>query len=240
MGLDLALGGLVLISAIRGWMKGFLVQAIRLGGLIAAVYAAMPVRDQAKPYVVEYLPTIQPQLLDRLLWWSAAVLSYFVIVGVASLGVAVARRPKYGLEEPNRGDQFAGFGLGVLKGLIVTSFLVAGMTKYASWAFERISWAEKQTQESYAWEWNQKYKPAARIWAAPPVQQFVAHIHKMGLLPPEKSKSDEEKDEASPVQTASRTPTLDLSSGGTPLGTDLDAPKMLEEINRRLRELDEK
>ena len=42
MGLDLALGGLVLISAIRGWLKGFLVQAIRLAGLVASVYAAGP------------------------------------------------------------------------------------------------------------------------------------------------------------------------------------------------------
>ena len=32
MGLDLALGALVLVTAIRGWLKGFCVQAIRLGG----------------------------------------------------------------------------------------------------------------------------------------------------------------------------------------------------------------
>jgi uncharacterized membrane protein required for colicin V production len=240
MGLDLALGGLVLISAIRGWMKGFLVQAIRIGGLIAAVYAASPLREQAKPYVVEYLPTIQPSLLDRLLWWSAGVVSYFVIVGVASLTVAVARRPKYGIEEPNRGDQFAGFGLGVVKGLIVTSFLVAGLTRYAAWTFEKISWAERQTKESYAWEWNQKYRPAARMWAAPPVQQFVAHVQKMGLLPPERSKSDESKEEAPPVQTASRTPTLDLSSGETAVGSDLDTQRMLEDVERQLRSLDDK
>ena len=240
MGLDLVLGGLVLISAVRGWMKGFLVQAIRLGGLIVAAYAASPLREQAKPYVVEYLPTIQPSLIDRLLWWSAAGFSYFAIVGLASLGVAVARRPKYGLEEPNRGDQFAGFGLGVVKGLIVTSFLVAGLTRYASWTFEKISWAERQTKESYAWEWNQKYRPAARMWAAPPVQQFVAHIQKMGLLPPETSKSEEAKSEESPVQTASRTPTLDLSSGESAVGTDVDTRRMLEEIDRQLRSFDDK
>ena len=239
MGLDLAMGGLVLIAAVRGWMKGFLVQAIRLGGLVAAVYAASPVREQAKPYVVEYLPTIQPLLLDRLLWWSAAGVSYFVIVGVASLAVAVARRPKYGIEEPNRGDQFAGFGLGVVKGLIVTSFLVAGLTRYANWTFEKISWAERQTKESYAWEWNRKYRPAAKIWAAPPVREFVSHVQKMGLLVPEGSKSDDSKGEAPPVQTASRAPTLDLFSGEVPAGSESDANRLLEDVNRHLRELDE-
>src|SRR6476469_3053070 len=147
MGLDLALGGLVLIAAVRGWMQGFLIQAIRLGGVVAAVYAAAPARDQAKPYVASYLPTIQPSLMDRGLWWACAVVSYFLIVGVASLVVAVGRRPRFGLDEPNRGDQFAGFGLGVLKGLVMTSFLVAGLTRYANWTFANISWAEQQTRD---------------------------------------------------------------------------------------------
>ena len=61
----------------------------------------------------------------------SAVGSYFVIVGVASLLVAVARRPTFGLDEPSRGDQFAGFGLGTAKGLIVASFVVAGLKNYA-------------------------------------------------------------------------------------------------------------
>ena len=32
MGLDLALGVIVLLAAIRGWLKGFVLQAIRLSG----------------------------------------------------------------------------------------------------------------------------------------------------------------------------------------------------------------
>ena len=83
MGLDLALGGLVLFVAIRGWFRGFVVQAIRLGGLVAAAYAAVPVRDQAKPYALEYFPAMRPELVDRILWWVSAAVSYFVIVGVA-------------------------------------------------------------------------------------------------------------------------------------------------------------
>ena len=35
-------------------------------------------RDYAKPYVVPYLTTIQPDLVDRLLWWVSAVVTYFV------------------------------------------------------------------------------------------------------------------------------------------------------------------
>ena len=54
MGLDVALGIVILIAAIRGWLQGFVYQAVRLGGMIACVYLAAPVRDQAKPYI---LPT---------------------------------------------------------------------------------------------------------------------------------------------------------------------------------------
>ena len=69
MGLDVALGVIILIAAIRGWLQGFLYQAIRISGLIACVYLAAPVRDQAKPYILPYLPTIHPDLVDRLFWW---------------------------------------------------------------------------------------------------------------------------------------------------------------------------
>src|SRR3954447_21456464 len=43
MGLDLALAVIVLLSAVRGWLKGFVLQAIRLSGIVACVYAADPV-----------------------------------------------------------------------------------------------------------------------------------------------------------------------------------------------------
>ncbi len=240
MGLDLALGGLVLLSAIRGWMKGFLVQAIRVGGVIAAVYAALPVREQVKPYIVEYLPTIQPSLLDRLLWWGSAVTSYFVIVGVASVAVGVARRPRFGMEEQNRGDQFAGFGLGVVKGLIVTSFLIAGLARYSSWAFAQVSWAEKQTKESYAWEWNEKYRPASRIWTAPPVRQFVSHVQRMGLLPPASSKTEEAENAQEPpaVQTASRTPALELPPEVSSLPVDVETARQLKDLQKQLESFD--
>src|SRR5262245_50581505 len=164
MGLDLALGGLVLFTAIRGWLKGFVVQAIRLAGRVAPVYAAAPVRDQVKPYIVDQLPTMRPELFDRMLWWVSAVVGYFAIVGVASLLVAVSRRQTFGLAEPNRGDQFAGFGLGFLKGLVFASFVVAGLQKYGGEQIAKIDWAEVQKKESFAWMWHEQYRPAAKIW----------------------------------------------------------------------------
>jgi|GEM_PF-1037063 len=212
MGLDLALGGLVLFWALRGWLKGFLVQAIRLVGFVAAVYAAAPIRDQIRPYLAGQFPTVRPELLDRMLWWASGIGAYFLIVGVASLVVAVSRRQSFGASEPNRGDQFAGFGLGVIKGLVAAAFLVACLQKYAEPHLSKLAWAEDQKKESYAWQWNEQYHPAARIWAAPPVQNFVQHIHKMGLrsLPaaPAKPEAAAEK----PVQTASRVPKLTIPS----------------------------
>ena len=82
MGLDLALGVIILIAAFRGWLQGFVSQAVRIAGLIACVSLAEPVRDFAKPHVLPYLPTIQPEVVDRLLWWVSAAVTYVVLVGL--------------------------------------------------------------------------------------------------------------------------------------------------------------
>ena len=46
MGLDIALGLMILLGAIRGWFRGFVLQALQLGGLVGCVYAAGPIRDR--------------------------------------------------------------------------------------------------------------------------------------------------------------------------------------------------
>src|SRR4051794_40888407 len=108
MGLDIILGIVILVGAIRGWFRGFVLQAIRLGGLVGCVYAADPLRDFARPYVTPYLTAIPTYALDRMLWWSSAVVSYITMVGLASLAVKLYRKRPYGEPEPNRADQFAG------------------------------------------------------------------------------------------------------------------------------------
>lgn len=223
MGLDLALSALILVAAIRGWLKGFVVQAIRLGGVISAVYVAAPFRDEAKPYVEPYLRTVKLELLDRMLWWACGFIAYFVIVGVASLIVAVSRRPRFGIEEPKRGDQFAGFGLGIIKGLVLASFAVAGLQSYGEPYLAKFTWINEQSRSSYAWEWNTAYHPAARMWNAPPVQHFVTHIRRMGLTTPPESK--DKTPDAAPektVQTASRTPPLEVPANAWPLDNTAD------------------
>src|SRR4051812_14035103 len=96
MGLDIILGLFLLAAAIRGWFRGFLLQSIRLGGLVGSIYAASPIRDAARPYAVQYLPSIRPELLDRLLWWTGAIACYVVSVGLATLAVKMARRRPFG------------------------------------------------------------------------------------------------------------------------------------------------
>jgi uncharacterized membrane protein required for colicin V production len=242
MGLDLALGGLVLFVAFRGWLRGFVVQAIRLVGLVGCAYAAVPTRDFVKPYAAHYLPSIRAELADRLLWWAAAVTCYFLIVGVASMLMAASRRNTFGLTEKNRSDQFAGFGLGVLKGLIVASFLMASLQKYSPVYFDRIDWARGQTKESYAWEWGEKYQPAQKIWTSQPVQLFVAHVQKYGLSAPAKAGSGSEPEEPEkPVQTASRAPTLILPGldGSPPIPIDTEGldPALVREVEEPQKEL---
>ena len=93
MGLDLALGAVVLVAAIRGWLRGFVSQAVRIGGFVACFYLASPVRDQARPYVLSRMPKVDPGLMDRILWWASAAASYVVVVGVVPLLFKLISRP---------------------------------------------------------------------------------------------------------------------------------------------------
>ncbi len=146
MGLDIALGIMVLLAAIRGWFRGFVIQAIRLGGLVGCVYAAGPLRDYARVLRLA-LPgdaDPPPPMLDRLLWWTSAVVSYVtMVVGLASLAVKLYRRRPYGEPEPNHADQFAGMLLAAGKAAVVASFLVGALDKYAlSWV-KQVPWATR-------------------------------------------------------------------------------------------------
>jgi uncharacterized membrane protein required for colicin V production len=218
MGLDVALVIVVLILAIRGWLRGFVYQAVRLGGMVACVYLADPVRDQGKPYVLRYLPTIPAELMDRILWWVAAVLSYIVLVGATTLVLKMTKRPEIPGVPPqrSRNDQFAGFLLGIAKGLLVSAFLTHGIQAYALKQVEAISWAKEQTTSSWALKWDSQFHPFARIWASVPVQHLVNHIQRMGLpdSTPSSPAAVGEGAQGQPVvQTASRTD----SDGSRPL-----------------------
>jgi len=215
MGLDLALGVIILISAFRGWFRGFISQAVRLGGLIACVYLADPIRDYAKPRVLPYLPSIPPDLVDRVLWWVSAALTYVVLVGVVTLVIKMTRRPEIpGIPEASRNDQFAGFLLGLVKGGLIAVFLTAGIQKFALAQIHSISWADEQAKGSRALQWNEQYQPVVRIWKSQPVTHFVNHIQRMGLRnPAEASPAAADESQATggaPVQTASRTSEREL------------------------------
>jgi uncharacterized membrane protein required for colicin V production len=235
MGLDLALGVVILISAFRGWFRGFISQAVRIGGLIACVYLADPIRDYAKPRVLPYLPTIPPDLVDRVLWWVSAVLTYVVLVGMVTLVIKMSRRPEIpGLIETHRNDQFAGFLLGLVKGALVAIFLTAGIQKFALTQIQSISWADEQARNSHALKWNEQYQPAARIWKSQPVSHFVNHIQRMGLENPAEEKPAPEDGNSpsagdAPLQTASRTPDREAERSNqtpNPSGSGADSPRV--------------
>jgi uncharacterized membrane protein required for colicin V production len=208
MGLDVALGVIILIAAIRGWLQGFVYQVVRIAGLVACIYLAAPVRDQARPHVIAYLPKIQPELMDRLMWWVSAAISYAVLVGVTTLAIKMTRRPEIpGIPAQSpRKDQSAGFLLGAAKGVLVALFLTAGIQEYALKQIATIPWADQQVKTSLALRWNEQYQPAGKIWSSPPVQQFVSRIQQMGLQsPPEgPGQPDAMAGDRPVVQTASR------------------------------------
>jgi hypothetical protein len=234
MGLDIALGIVVLLGAIRGWFRGFMLQAIRLGGLVGCVYAAAPIRDQARPYVVPYLASVPPAMLDRMLWWSSAVVSYVTMVGLASLAVKLYRRRPYGEPEPNRADQFAGMLLAAGKSAVVAAFLVGALDKFALTWIKQVPWATEMTKSSTVLTWHDQYHPSEKIWEAAPVQHFVGYVQKMGVAGPSATDAPATA-EARPVQTASRPPRLDLPTRD-PL--DPTSPDFAEKFDEAFRKLD--
>jgi uncharacterized membrane protein required for colicin V production len=251
MGLDVALVIVILIAAIRGWLQGFVYQTVRLGGLVACVYLANPVRDQAKPYILRYLPTIPPEVMDRILWWVAAALSYVVLVGGTTLVLKMTKRPEIPGVPPqrSRNDQFAGFLLGIAKGLLVAAFVTHGIQAFALKQVETISWAKEQTQSSRALKWDSQFHPAARIWDSAPVQHLVNHIQHMGwgYAPTSPAGVGEDAKGHPAVQTASRTdadgsrpmvPADDPQAGppAPPESKDAPAPSVDADLQRIMDE----
>jgi uncharacterized membrane protein required for colicin V production len=232
MGLDLALGGLVLLAAIRGWFRGFVLQAIRLSGLVGCVYAADPIRDQIKPRVLTYLSAMRPEIIDRLLWWTSAVLAYVVLVGLGSLIVKLYRQQPFGLAEPNRGDQFGGLVLGAAKGFLITAFVLAGVQKYALGYLKSVPQIQELTADSRALDLEIRFHPADQFWAFPPVQLFVARVQRGGLNGPAIVPAGATE----ALKTASRTPRLQWSAEGQPpiesKGID---PEVAEAVRESLR-----
>jgi uncharacterized membrane protein required for colicin V production len=236
MGLDVALGVIILIAALRGWIKGFVSQVVRLIGFVACFYLADPVREQARPYVLAKLPKIDPALMDRIIWWVSAALSYIVLVGLITLTIQVMRSPPPpGLIQSKRNDQFAGFLLGALKGALIAAFLAAGIHKYTPEIAEHVSWAGPQASTSVALKWTEQYQPVPRIWAAPPIRRFVEHIQRNGLkgAPPGEAEVAENNQLAErPAETsAPRLPRLDLPSDTPDLtGLDSELTRVLEDL----------
>ncbi|APW63869.1 CvpA family protein [Paludisphaera borealis] len=241
MGLDLALSAVILFAAIRGWLRGFVSQAIRLSGFVGCFYLADPVRDQARPYVLTRLPKVDPALMDRILWWASAVVAYVVVVGVATLAIKMMRRPDVsGKPEARRDDQFAGFLFGAAKGALVAVFLTAAVQKYGIEAAKKmqLEWAGKQVENSKALVWNQKYQPVPKIWESPPVRRFVEHIQRNGLspVPVDATAAPDEVAELRPDDGSRRPPRLDLSPlGQADSNAELDLDREVAEDLERIK-----
>lgn len=247
MGLDIALGVVVLLAALRGWFKGFVLQAIQLASLVGCVYLADPVRDLARPYAQDYLPAIEIGILDKLLWWTSAVLTYVLTTGIAVSMVRLARRKPEPDPDLHRGDRGLGFLLGAAKGVLVALFLAWGLSTHAPRYIQTGGWAGEQVQTSQALKLSAEYRPAERIWRSTPVQQFVTRIRERGFSEtgsPRGSRSPEESariETARPVEApvspperiASRPRPLKIPEPATP---DPRSERFLEEFDRALRE----
>lgn len=257
MGLDVILGVFVLIWAIRGWFRGFVLQAIGLASLVGCVYLADPVRAALRPYAQEVFPSIAPPVLDRLLWWGSAVGSYVVTSGLATMVVRLRRRQSYGVPvEPNRGDQGAGFLLGGAKGAVAASFLAMLIARHAPSYVKPGGVMEEQTRSSLALSLSERYRPAEQLWNSPPVQAFVAHVRRRGFWEDEPGRVREAEEPPAPDAVASEPPPPGSPpsppAGPKPVQTarrapamavprlapiDPDSPTFLDDVDRELSRL---
>jgi uncharacterized membrane protein required for colicin V production len=229
MGLDLALGTIILFAAIRGWLKGFVSQSVRLAGFVASFYLADPIREQARPFALAKLPTIDPGLVDRMLWWVSVVISYVVLVGLTTLAMQMMRTPPAkGMQSTARNDQFAGFMLGVAKGLLIAAFLAAGVQKFATNLVPKATWVHNQTEGSWALKWTDQYQPVPKIWATSPVRSFVAHIQRNGFPPTTNTEVSS--------QVAER---ISDEADGFPPRLDIPSPDSTDFYPEDLKDLDE-
>ncbi|MEW4569385.1 CvpA family protein [Tautonia sp. JC769] len=260
MGMDVILGAMVVIAALRGWFRGFFAQAIRIGGLVGAVYLAAPVRDLARPIVAARLTSMGPELLDRLLWWVAFALVFVVLSGLATTVLSASRRriaSASGMAGPShRGDQSAGALLGAAKGAIVVAFLVSAIQPYTPDYVASGGWVGEQVETSYVLAFSARYEPARRLWEAEPVQALVAHVREMGLGSaaaadaegdPEPADETEEQTrrafavDASEPQTQARAPSrraAPLAVESKPSAEPQSLQEALEDVRRDLDKLD--
>ncbi|WP_161602100.1 CvpA family protein [Tautonia marina] len=261
MGMDVILGAMVVIAALRGWFRGFFAQAIRIGGLVGGIYLAAPLRDLARPIVAARLTSMTPELLDRLLWWVALVVAFVVLTGVAT-GILMASRRRItrdriasGVAGPShRGDQSAGALLGAAKGAIVVAFLLSAIQPYMPEYVASGGWVGEQVETSYVLAWSARYEPARRLWEAEPVQALVTHVRQMGLggtdsdadADPESTGSEDDSRgifaiEASQPETQARAPArrpAPLAVESKPSEPPKDLQSALEEVRRDLEKLD--
>lgn len=221
MGLDLALAAVVLLAAVRGWFKGFISQAVGLSALAACVYIASPMRDAARPYARQYLPSMQDDILDRLLWWSSAVIAFIACTGVGNYLVRFRRRQPYGISEPNRANQGAGFVFGALKGAIIASFIAAGFAQFAPKYIPEDGAVANQAKASMSLAWNARYQPAERIWNSVPVRSFIAHVRANGLGDTAEAAEDAKQPE---TQSTAQTPPANAESHVSPPKAERDEP----------------
>jgi uncharacterized membrane protein required for colicin V production len=246
MGLDLALGAMVLIGALRGWFKGFVSQAIRIASFVACFYLADPVRDQARPYVLAKLPAIDPALMDRIVWWVSVVVSYVILVGLATLAIKLTRSPQPpespkspGVPISRRDNQFGGMILGTAKALLFAAIIAAGVHKYADEFVGNAPWAQRQLVGSHALSWTATYRPIPRLWATEPVQQFVAHIQLNGLRDRSEGEGEKKLAERAAVEEGAvgSPPRLELTPEREP--SPEQTPAGDPELNELAREIEE-
>ena len=213
MGLDVVLGVIVLLAALRGWFRGFTSQAVGIGSFISCFYLADPVREEIRPYIIPRLPLIDPALLDCIFWWVSAVIAYIVMRAVLSLAIRLMRTPpEPGEPMPRREDRIGGMVVGAGKGLLVAALFSALVLKFDEDLARHASWAQRQTKGSFALKWSQEYRPVPRIWAAPPVRHFVEHIQRNGMG---------QKTEAEPVKEVAERTSMDAQASGVPPRRDL-------------------
>lgn len=119
-GVDIVVGVICLILAIRGAFKGFVWQTVRTLGAIGALWAATLLHEPVGTWLVERLDFIPASWSDFVGWVSVAIGVWLVVSFIAHLARGVIRSA-----DLTGGDRVLGFVLGAVLGIALSTFLFA-------------------------------------------------------------------------------------------------------------------
>lgn len=130
MWIDVAMGLVLALGALRGFRVGFAKPMVHLTGLVAGLLAAEPLSHWVAEHAGERLAFLPAAIRPAALFFACLVAMYAVLTLVGCSYLRWYRTQFLGENKPSFGDRFVGIGLGLVKGAIVIYIAAFGASRF--------------------------------------------------------------------------------------------------------------